>query len=168
MEGGTVVGMMIMTGITEQGSLDSVESYILYISPLTAFVSSINVTLPAGVVLDSEGYRNVRSNSLNISLILAVPQATILTSPYTNHNPFTLIIQFDSPISMTPLRQKITCVNCECIDITVSRENSLRFIIHVKKEGEGIVGIPSGVSTSASGVVNDPIEYHFTYGKRVE
>ena len=34
--------------------------------------------------------------------------------------------------------------------------------------GEGIVGIPSGVSTSASGVVSDPIEYHFTYGKRVE
>ena len=153
-----------MITMTPHPEPSSSQSFLLYLSPQTPFISQINITLPASVTSDRFGYQNIRSNTLSISLSLTLATGKVLTNRYTNHNPIPLLIQYDAPITVIPFKERISCENCECIDIARSRENILQLIIHIHEEGEGIVGIPAGIATSTSGVLSDPIEFHFNYG----
>ena len=144
---------------------DSFDVYLFYIKPSTSHVTTVSVVLPPHALRSSEGRFNAQSNHLTLSFVRDEDGVTCLSSPFTNRNPYEVIVQYPYAISGVVATKAIDVEGCKVMDTSLVGTNRLRVVLEIESEGEGSMTIPSGLSLSLNGVVSEQFVWNFTYGR---
>lgn len=166
--GGSVLGVTHLTAApsftSEEWASELLDVYLFYVRPSSSQITNVTVVLPFHALRGVSGRYNMQSNKVALSF---VPDgASCLSSPFTNRNPYEVIVQYPYAITGVVVASSIIVEGCKVIDISIVQKNRLRIVLEIFAEGKGHMTIPSGLSLSMNGVVSEQFEWDFEYGKR--
>ena len=165
--GGEVLGVTYLTSTPsftfEECCSDQFDVYLFYVRPSNSQITNVTVVLPHHALRSKSGRYNTLSNKVSLSFVR--DGASCLSSPFTNRNPYEVIVQYPYAITGVVAANSISVEGCKVIDINIVEKSRLRIVLEIFAEGKGHMTIPSGLSLSVNGVVSEQFEWDFEYGR---
>ena len=164
--GGDVMGVTHLTSTplftSEEWYSNDLDIYLFYVRPSSSQITNVTVALPFRALQSVSGKYNMQSNQVALSFVQ--DGASCLSSPYTNRNPYEVIVQYPYAFTGMVAASSIIVEGCRVVDISIVQKNRLRIVLEILAEGKGHMTIPSGLSLSMNGDISERFEWDFEYG----